>query len=114
MERWTLAIPKVAAEKHRFLWRPRNNGGQWWAASTKRHVGDILRAFREERVGLILYESVGLLAPTGKVFGGRKVILLQLKVPKGYDWAVDVCLSEIGVGLLDPAREENGIVYIEL
>lgn len=80
---------------------------QWWTAMSRLSVPKLKRAFRRKQVGGILYETVGEIIPTKRKEWGRNVILIELTVPTNYiDRAgMELCLTELGVGLLDPVND---------
>lgn len=92
------------------FWEPRDNGGVWWEAYTPRLYPEIVRDFREERAAGLLYEVVGAMEQTLDLYEGRNIILLQLRVedPR-LQPLVDVSLSDMEIGLLDPIQSFRSI-----
>ncbi len=96
---WRLRLPKTVLSNLPGC----KAGGRWWKAYSKKSVKDILRFFREQRVGAVLYETIGGVAETSEVCDDTKVIRIQVRFPKNKveHWAVGICLSEVGIGLID-------------
>lgn len=87
----------------------RDNGGRWWTAVCRKHISEVHRAFREERVAGVLYDAVGRIVPTKETYEGLKVIKIQIRYPQDRlgVYYTNVCLSELGVGLLDAVPDSN-------
>jgi hypothetical protein len=84
--------------------------GEWWrAALTSHSTAQINRAFREERVGGILLDTVRGVVPSDERFFDSPVVFIRLNVPThriDRD-GMELCLSELGIGLLEPVLEET-------
>lgn len=97
--------------KHKQKLRNRSPGIQWWHATSTETPRAITRAFREERVGGVLYDAIRTVQTTEDLWD-RHLILVQLDVPE--DWRdrgnVELCLHELGVRLVTPVTtgETNG------
>ena len=101
MKEWKLKLPRAVV-------RRQGERGVWWAAYSRRTVKDLRRAFREENVGIVLLENVEQIEECGE-HSGLRVILLKLRYPRHpFDrLLVDTCLTEVGVGLIDPVQEKS-------
>jgi hypothetical protein len=77
--------------------------GEWWLATTVKPVRALDRAFKTGSVGGILYDVVKAVETTSGTYDGLPVIRLKLRVPSDRveRAGMDLCLSEIGIGLLD-------------
>lgn len=81
---------------------------RWWLAYSLRSVKDLRRTFREKNVGSMLIENVDVVEDTGEKEEGIRVIRVLLYYPTGRvdRELMDVCLTEIGIGLIDPIEQQ--------
>lgn len=70
-------------------------------------LGKIDHRFQEESVAGILYSTVEKVEPTDITFWGSQVVVLHLNVPGHPEdrYYMELCLSEIGIGLLEEVDE---------
>lgn len=69
---------------------------EWWIARSERNVAAILRMFQRGDVACCLYERCGAMLDLGRT-PCQYVIALQLVRIASEEWAIDLCLSEIGI-----------------
>lgn len=82
--------------------------GVWWRAYSRTTVKDLRRRFREETVAGQLLEMVEDFGDEEQDEGGQRVIFVKLRYPDADDerYLADVCLTEVGIGLIERTTEE--------
>lgn len=88
---------------YRLKLKKKEVASSWWLATTEKKVSAISRAFKVGNVGGLLYEVVEAIEETPGTYDGLPVIRVKLRIPKDRveRAGMDLCLSEIGIGLLD-------------
>jgi hypothetical protein len=78
--------------------------GEWWTATSRLSPKQIANAFKQQKVGGILLDTVLDIVPSED-----STIFIWLKMPShrmDRD-GMEVCLSEIGIGLLEPIKPDE-------
>ena len=83
--------------------------GEWWTALSRRTAKDLRRSFREEDVGIVLLERVTIIEETPHKQKGMRVIRIRIDYPREQfeRFLVDTCLTELGIGLIDPVESDQ-------
>lgn len=93
----------------RLKWSPRSTRppAEWWTAYSLDHTAsDLQRMVAKEDVAIVLLENVEAIEESGVWENGKRVVRVRLTLPpdKVDRYMVDLCLTEIGLGLLDPVQ----------
>lgn len=86
-----------------------DDGGIWWTAISKHTPRELRRKFRKQDVGGVLLEHVRGFKSTDQTYWDERVIMIKLCPceDRTLQAGIDLCLSEIGIGLLEPVTEER-------
>jgi hypothetical protein len=78
--------------------------GIWWRAICSTPIRKVRRAIKNGDVGGVFLDSVAELQETNEVYWDTPVIFVKMREPtdRTLKAGLDLCLSEMGIGLLDP------------
>lgn len=79
-------------------------GAEWWIARSDTSVRALQRAFEDQEVACVLYETVGAMIDMGRARDGKHLIRIQ--VMRAGEWDVDLSLSDAGIYLEEPWKGE--------
>ena len=77
-------------------------GAEWWLARSASSVRMIQRAFDDQEVAILLYETVGAMQQIRRLDNGEYLIRIQL-IGAG-QWDVDLSLSDARIYLEEPCE----------
>lgn len=77
-------------------------GAEWWIARSDTSVRTLQRAFEDQEVACLLFETVGAMFEIGRTASGQYLIAIQV-IGAG-QWDVDLSLSDAGIYLEEPAK----------
>ena len=77
-------------------------GAVWWLAKSRMSVRAIQRAFEDQEVACVLYETVGAMQELMRLSDGLYLIKIQLT--RAGEWDIDLSLTDAGIYLEEPFR----------
>jgi len=80
-------------------------GAEWWLARSKTSVRALQRAFDEQEMACVLYETIGAMVDMGRERPGG-MFLIKIQVMRAGEWDVDISLSDAGIFLEEPLKGE--------
>jgi hypothetical protein len=79
-------------------------GAEWWEARSTRSTRALQRAFEEQEVACVLYETIGAMLDVGRTPSGQ--YLIKIQVVRAGQWDVDISLTDAGIFLEEPVEGE--------
>jgi hypothetical protein len=101
MRCWKLRWKKAQRQVRTSL----RTAAQWWTAySTQSTANDLRKQVEKEDVAIIVLENLQALEATPHWEDGLRIIKVRLTLPhdRKERYMLDLCLSEMGVGLIEP------------
>ena len=79
---------------------------EWWLARSERSTRSIQRAFEDQEMACVLYETVGAMIDMGREYPGGP-FLIRIQVMRAEDWDVGISLSDAGIFLEEPWKGDH-------